>query len=162
MEKHAGSQAALIDGEFRNLRRTFTPYIGQTCILSAVTLFSVFIAYKSGDWGFLWVAAIWPLYGIIVLIGLKYRVLYDETSVVMQASGGQDQRIHFDEITEIRYEIGASQSRPFRRLVIIPRHAPDSFIDVSLRHFRLDGIHQLLSVIQEHRPELSLPNIPVK
>lgn len=80
----------------------------------------------------------------------------------MRASGGPDRRIRFDEITEIKYEIGASESRPFRRLVILGRHnVPDAFIDVSLRHFQMDDIQKLLSDIHEHRPELTLPAIPL-
>ena len=163
MGQNARSQAALNDGKLHNLRRTFTPYIGQTFIFSAVTLFLLVVACRGGQWSLLWGAAvIWPLYAIIVLIGLRCRVLYDDTGVIMRASGGPDRHIRFDEISEIKYEIGATESRPIRRLVILGGlDVPDAFIDVSLRHFRLDDIQKLLSDIHEHLPELSLPAIPL-
>lgn len=101
MDQYARSQAALIDGEVQSLRRTFTPYLGQTSIFSAVTLFLIVVGYKSGEVSFLWgVPLIWTLCGPIFLIGLRYGVAYDETGVIMRASGGPDRRIRFDEITE--------------------------------------------------------------
>jgi hypothetical protein len=162
MDEFARSQAALIDGEVQSLRRTFTPYMGQTTIFSAVTLFLTVVGYKSGEMSFLWgVPLIWTLYGLLVLIGLRYRVAYDETWVIMRASGGADRRIRFVEIAEVKYEIGASKSRPFRRLVILGRRdVQDALIDVSLRHFQLDDIQKLLSKIHEHRPDLALPPMP--
>lgn len=151
-----------------NLRRTITPYVGYTLIFAGVSVFSTYVAQKTSQWGLMWVAAgIWPLFAVIVYIGMKYRVLWDETGVVMRASGGPERRIQYDEITEIRNEMAQvseflSQSRPFRRIVVYGRkHDPDAFIDISLRHFRLEDIEELLTAIRTRRPDLAIPTVPL-
>ena len=101
----------------------------------------------------------------VVIFGLRYQIHWDNTGVVMRASGGPDRRIDFNQITKIEYEKASaaefnSQSRPYRRLVIHGRrNTPDAFIDISLRHFRPDDIGRLLRTIHQHRPELILPTV---
>jgi hypothetical protein len=96
---------------------------------------------------------------------MKYRVPWDETGVVMRASGGK-RLIRYDEITEIKIERAKAgefliQSRPFRRIVIHGRKRdPTEYIDVSLRHFRPADIDELLAVIRSHRPDLTVPIVP--
>ncbi|HEX4007872.1 MAG TPA: hypothetical protein VHX60_16990 [Acidobacteriaceae bacterium] len=151
----------------RPLRRTITPYVGQTVILAAVTVFCTYVAFDKHQLGFFWaIALIWVLFALYaVLFGLRYVVLWDDSGIVMRASGlKEDRRIRFEEIRKVDYELASggemlAQARPFRRLVI---HSPrrDEPIDISLRHFRLDDIDALMAVIQARRPDLDIPAIP--
>jgi hypothetical protein len=167
MDRTSGQRAS--DGELLHLRRTITPYVGQTSIFAAVTLLEFSVAYMRHAWDLLWIVAVmWVLYGLYVLFfGLRYGIFWDSTGVIMRASGGPPRRIGFDEIAEVRYETAGaseylSQARPFRRLVIRGRRNPaEASIDVSLRHFRPDDIKALLAMIHERRPELTVPAIPL-
>ncbi len=110
---------------------------------------------------------IWSLFGSYVyFFGMKYRVWWNDVGVTMSASGGPERHIRFDEISEIRYEVASggeflSQSRPFRRIVIMGSLPdPAAPIDISLRHFRLEDIEELLMEIRKLRPDILLPAIP--
>ena len=146
-----------------NLRRTITPYVGLTLIFAGITIFSVYVAHKTSQWDLMWgPAVILLLFPFAYLyFGLKYRILWDETGVYMRASGGPERHIRYEDITSIRNETAMSQSRPFRRIVIHGhKRNPNAFIDVSLRHFRLDDIEELLAKIRTCRPDLVIPAIP--
>jgi hypothetical protein len=152
----------------RALRRTVTPYLGQTVILAGVTIFILYVALKKQEWNMLWaLALIWILYGAYVaFFCLPYRILWNNDSVVMRASGGKERYIRFDQIAAVKYELAspsdiAAQSRPFRRVVVIPLHHPKQFIDISLRHFRLEDIEDLMTAIRNSRPDLELPRVPM-
>jgi hypothetical protein len=149
------------------LRLTVSPYIGQTLILSMVTIFALWVAYAKQQWGFFWIFLVWVLWASYILFfGLKYRVYWNDVGVVMRASGGPDRHIGFSEITKIQYETAKtneflSQSRPFRRIVIFgDKHDHNARIDVSLRHFRIQDIKNLISAIGERRPDIKIPPIP--
>jgi hypothetical protein len=150
------------------LRLTITPYRGQAVIFGLVTVFSVGVAAVKQEWGLLVVGGVpWLFFALqIFLFGLRYRVLWNDDGVIMRATGGPERRIPFDEISSIRYETAgpserAAQSRPFRRIVIHGRkYARNAFIDVSLRHFRIEDIQKLLAAILARRPDLELPMIP--
>jgi hypothetical protein len=155
------------DPSLKPLGRTITPYVGQTVIFASVTGFMIYMGLKTSQWGFLWGATvIWALFAGFIYIGMKYRVLWGETGVVMRASGGPQRLIRYDEITEIKIERAQVsefpvQSRPFRRIVIHGRKRhPKDYIDVSLRHFRPADIDELLAVIRSHRPDLAVPTVP--
>ena len=155
------------DQNLKSLGRTFTPYVGQTVILASVTGFTIYMGLRTSQRGFMWAATlIWALFAVLIYIGMQYRVLWDETGVVMRASGGAERRIRYDEITEIKIERARvsefpAQSRPFRRLVIHGRKQhPNEYVDVSLRHFRPADIDELLAVIRTQRPDLAVPIIP--
>jgi hypothetical protein len=146
-----------------NLRRTIQPYVGHTVICSGITIFFIYVSLKTSDWQLTiwWVALGLPLVAFAYLyFGLKYRVLWDEAGVYMRASGGSERHLGFNEITSVKCETAISQSRPFRRIVIHGRKSdPKAFIDVSLRHFRLNDIDQLMTAILAHRPDLKIPNV---
>ena len=148
------------------LRRTMTPYVGQTVILAGVTILLMYVALSKHAWdGLLLAALVWTLFAAYVLIfGMKDRIFWDNGGVIMRASGGPERRIGYAEITEVRYEVGGSpsQSRPFRQIVILGRpHSSKTYIDVSLRHFRIEGIKSLLDAIRERRPDLAFPRLPL-
>lgn len=154
---------------YLSLHRVIRPYAGQMIIYAGVTVFFAFVAQKTRQLAFVWmIPAMWLLFGSYIFIyGMRYRVYWNDSGVLMTAAGIPERKIRFSEITEIRYELaGASelfaQSRPFRRIVIVAqRHDPEAFIDVSLRHFRLEDIRGLLSMIHKVRPDLILPATPL-
>ena len=151
------------------LARTATPYIGQSVLFSAITLFSLGVALKTSQWNLLWAmlgaSLLWMAQ--MLYFGLKYRVGWDASGVHMWASGLKNgpRTIPYDEISSIHYEIAGAgnvwpQSRPFRRVAIYDKkERPATFIDVSLRHFRLRDIDELLKQIRTKRPELHVPSI---
>ena len=150
-----------------SLRHSLTAYRSRIVILSAVTALSLYAVAISGDWKWLLAAS-----GICVLsgleaffFGLKYNVFWDDSGITMSAAGISGRRILFDEISAISYEVGRSESpkqtRPFNRVVIHSRpQAQNAFIDVSLRHFRLEDIQTLLDAVHERRPEVQIPEVP--
>lgn len=148
----------------RELRRTVTPYVGQSIIFLGITVFCLAVAGRKSQWTLLIAPMlIWILYGGLLWFGLKYRVFWDSKSVYQRASGLKEKRITFNQITEIRIEQAPissflAMSRPFRRVAIYGlRRDADAFIDISLRHFRLEDIVTLLKVIGECRPDLKVP-----
>ena len=153
----------MADQERVALRRTVQPYIGVGVIFSCVTILVVYESLKSSDWQFalLFVCLVIPLFSFGYLnFGLKYRVLWDGAGVYMRASGGPERHIGFDEISSIRYKVSASQSRPFRRIEIHgAKRDAKAFVDVSLRHFRLDDIDTMMKEIRAHWPDLRVPTV---
>jgi hypothetical protein len=153
--------------ETKVLRRTVQPYVGQTLIILAVTAFSFWVAMTKEDWEIMWgPALIWALYSAYVLLfGLKYRISWDEAGVTMHASGGPKRIIRFEEISQVRYETAGvdeflSQSRPFRRIVLLgSKHRLNEQIDVSLHHFQSEDIKKLLAEIRNRRPDISIPSM---
>lgn len=150
------------------LRRTIRPYIGQSVILSGFTIFCLFVGFKFSKSAFLWFPAFpWSLFGVFtVCFSMKYRVLWNVDCVVMRASGGPERSIQFDEIASVKDEVSSTgdvlaQSRPFFRISIYPKHDPKGFVDISLRHFQLGDIQELLSAIRVRRPDLDVPTISV-
>ena len=149
------------------LRRTIQPYVGQIMILIAATVFAVCGSLASSDWNLMWAPAVyWPLFGLyFIFFAMKYRVLWNKESVVMHASGGPDRCIRLDEIISITKEVSSTsdvlaQSRPFRRIVVCgPKDDSNAQVDISLRHFDLKDIEQLLMAIRVHRPDLDVPTI---
>ena len=61
----------------------------KTVIFASVTGFMIYMGLRTSQRGFMWAATlIWALFAVLIYIGMKYRVLWDETNVVMRASGG--------------------------------------------------------------------------
>lgn len=150
----------------QQLRRTVAPYMGQIVILSLVTLGALFVSIQRGAWGLILSVLIvgWPLFGVLVYIGRKYRIYWTEDDVRQQASGGADVSIKYSEIARIASETSKpgerlAASRPLRRIVIYAKesHAEGKFIDVSLKHFVAEDIRNLMRAIHGRRPDLSLP-----
>jgi hypothetical protein len=149
------------------LRRTIRPYVGLTLIFVGFTVFCVLVFVKTSESSFLWLPIVpWLLFGVFIFcFGMKYKVLWDKESLIMRASGGPERRIPFDEITSVRKEVSSAsdvlaQSRPFRRIVVCGReNDPNARVDISLRHFDVHDISQLLTALHAHRPDLDIPTI---
>lgn len=146
----------------RYLRRTIRPYTGQIIIISLVTFGALLVSIKTNEWGlFLAMTVAWLLLGILVFIGMKYKISWTSEEVCQRASGGPEACIMYEEITDLGSEVSKrsemfSISRPFRRIVI-SGNGNHKQIDVSLRHFRDEDVLELMKVIHSHRPDLSLP-----
>lgn len=154
------------DKDLRFLRRTVTPYVGQSTIILIVAIWTLFVSVRTGDWGFmLGLAVVLGLFLYLVSIGLKYKIYWTSKEVCQEASGGAPVRIKFSEIANVVAERARSgeffsMSRPFRRIAIYGVGSDKSkFIDVSLRHFNLDDIRELLQNIHKHRPDLTIPKV---
>jgi hypothetical protein len=106
----------------------------------------------------------WLLFLFLARIGLKYKISWTNQMICQEASGGAKVCIAYGEITQIVSEISKpgellSASRPFRRIAI---HAQESsgnekLIDVSLKHFVANDVRDLMHMIRDHRPDLSMP-----
>ena len=139
--------------------------MGQGIIFLLITLFTFAFSLKSGEFRPLFtLPLLWLFYLGIILIGLQYKILWDENGVRMKAGGKKDVHIEYKHIKEVRLEtatfgefiIGSS---PFRRIAIYGRaENRNDKINVSLRHFRATDINTLMRSIRQHRPDLPLPN----
>jgi hypothetical protein len=123
------------------------------------------VSVKTGEWKMMVsipVALVPFLY--LISIGLKYKICWTNQEVCMEASGDASVRIKISEIANVvaeRTRSGElfSMSRSFRRITIYGVGSDKSkFIDISLRHFNLDDIGELLQTIRKHRPDLTIPN----
>lgn len=143
------------------LRKTFTPYIGQTSIFFLVTIWALYVSWSKNDWNFFLAMSIgWGFFAIYVFIAMKYNIYYDLETICRQASGGPDICIKFDQITKVQLGHAsasemAAQSSPLRRIKI--SDAAGHYINVSLRHFRDEDIRRLMSMIHDSRPNLEMP-----
>lgn len=155
------------NGQSQYLRRTISPYLGQIIILSLVTVFLLFESIKLHAWGPLLPAPfIWLLFSVQIYIGLKYKISWTDKAVCQEASGGPKVSIQYGWITKVTSEISKpgevlAASRPFRRIAIYAKEpqGAKSFIDVSLKHFAIDDVRKLMSVVHDRRPDLTLPKI---
>ena len=87
----------------RKLRRVFQPYAFLTVVMSAVTIMLAYMALHLHDWKPIVMMPVgWGLWGVLLMIGLRYRVYWDDAEIRQTASGGSDVVIRFDEITDIR------------------------------------------------------------
>jgi len=153
-----------IDDQFA-LKRIADPYLGYFVILLGVTAFSAFGSIKTHEWGLLEATPVmWVLIAVLVFIGTRYRLSWQDGEIVQKASGGADVVIAATEIDRVSLETSDPKTalqmrRPFRRIAIYSAHKPGAgkFIDVSLKHFRAKDIKKLMQAIQRCRPDLTLP-----
>lgn len=79
----------------QQLGRTIAPYMGEIVILSLVTLGALFVSIQRDVWGLILSVLVvgWPLFGVLVYIGRKYRIYWTEDDVRQRAGGGAGDRI---------------------------------------------------------------------
>lgn len=158
--------SAVRDATSWALRRTIQPYTLPPILFLVIFAFSVPYTLKSHDFGALWAFLIFAApFSSIVYSGTRYRVYWHDGEIIGKSSDGYTRTIHTDEITRVERETSdirtaASLRRPFRRIAIYAEHGHAvKWIDVSLKHFRIDDIRKLLSEIHERRPDLRLPQV---
>lgn len=151
------------------LRRTVAPYMGQIIILSLVTLGALYISIKKHQLELIFpVPLMWLLFLVLVYIGLKYKIFWTDKEVCQKASGGSRVCIKYADLTKVTSEISKSAeflsaSRPFRRIALYAEGLPgeNKSIDVSLKHFVMDDVRELMRTIHDSRPDLVLPDIGI-
>lgn len=149
--------------DFIYLRRTFTPYIGQSVILFLVTVMALYVSWSNGTWGlFLTMPVGWIFFGIFVYIGSLYKIYYSAEEICRQASGGPNRCIKIDQIAKIEMERASvnemvAQSSPLRRIKISDGNGV--YINVSIRHFRDEDVRCMMSIIHKRRPNLEMPKV---
>ena len=145
----------------KSLRRTLTPYIGQITIILAVNIYAYPWPWFKGDWTLFYSSfLVWIFFAIYVYIATRYRIYWCEKTIRRKASGGPDAIIQISDIAEVIRERAtasemAAQSAPFRRIKISDRSG--HYINISLRHFRVEDIHELMCWVHKCRPDLVMP-----
>lgn len=127
---------------------------------------ALFVSMKKHEWGIaIAVGVIWLLSFAYFSFGFKYKIFWTNEEIRQEASGG-NVCIRYEAITKVQLEVAnsaefVSPSRPFRRIAIYAeRHSGDAdFIDISLKHFNLADVRQVLKSIHLHRPDLVLPKL---
>jgi len=143
------------------LRRTITPYFGILIILTIVT--SIVFVKAQGIDELKALAVIWIPFLFYYLVGNSYRIFLIDKAVIQKGFGVKTFVIAAEDIRDIKEEasLGETRSflvqRPYQRIVISSRKDPKGYIDVSLRHFKMQDIVKLLSEIHAMRPDLKLP-----
>lgn len=99
---------------------------------------------------------------LIIMLNLRYTVTWNGRAIVQTAFGKRSVSISPDAITRIRFETSDTRTlfkanRPYRRVAI---YAGDEFIDVSMKHFKLDDIRKLIGILRRTRPDLSVVKLP--
>lgn len=102
------------------------------------------------------------LAAFIIMLNQRYTVAWNGRAVVQTAFGKRLVSICPGAITKIRFEISDTRAlfaanRPYRRVAI---YAGDEFIDVSMKHFKLDDIRKLIGILRGARPDLSIGKLP--
>lgn len=94
-------------------------------------------------------------------LGMRYRGFYSHDHVGMQGAGLVPVIIEFGRIELVRDETSVERGRPFRRVAVYPKqsHGTKRWVDVSLKHFRIEDIRGLLGIIKRQRPDLVVPEI---
>lgn len=145
------------------LERSFQPYLIHTFGCSLALVILTCISLHEHSWAPLlqagWIFVIGA--GGWVFLGTRYRIAYSDEAVVMRASGMQPVTILFCDIAVVQSEASIERGRPFRRIAIYPANVGISrkWIDISMKHFVIGDIQNLLAVIREKRPDLTLPTI---
>jgi hypothetical protein len=155
-----------LGGQFRSLRRTATPYIGQAALIAGTAVLAAVVAISRRQPEILWsVLVLALLFAVTVYFGLRYRIEFSPGAIRQIAAGLPVKTLSYSDIRSVRLERAtASQiiqgGRPFRRLAVYSNRPGDLRpIDVSLRHFRWSDIHDLLQAIKRVRPDLVIPAI---
>lgn len=133
--------------------------MGAACLLTLGML--VFICEKTETWSPIFEVGWLPpvLFLSWVALGWRYQVFYDEHQIVMKALGVRPVSIGFDQIAKIDKETSIARGRPFRRVVVYSIGSSGKFIDVSLKHFMIQDVRELVGDIKHHRPDLVTPEI---
>jgi hypothetical protein len=157
-------QGDITDQQTFVLGRSWVPYRVFIVIFVLVFLPIVPYMFRTHDLSPLvfW-AIIGPLAVVYVWYQRRYRISWQNGSVVQNAAAGPVVTISVDEMERVVQERSdirtlLSLSRPGRRITIYGRTAPGmKFIDVSLYHFKLNDVRKLMRLIHERRPDLVVP-----
>jgi hypothetical protein len=146
------------------LRHSIVPYRTLGAFFLLLAFWGLYVSWKSGKWGtFESSLLICGIYSLQVLMGLWYRIWFEDDVIHQRAFRMPRVSIGFPEITSVGHEVSdakqlAQMNRPFRRISIQShRDGVNKIIDVSLKHFVEADIRRLMIYIHQARPELPVP-----
>ena len=160
--------------ELFKLRHSYKPYAGFVIIYLILMVVFASISFQKSDWS-VFSQIVVPLAVIftsmvlfLLFLNNRYQVFLEDSVITMRAASLTNNpraftSIKIEDITKIKSEVSDLHTtvklrRPFRRIAVYDdRH--EKFIDISLKHFVMEDIIQLLKVIKEKRPDLEVPLI---
>lgn len=156
------------------LRHSFEIYFSLFAIYAVLVIGLGLLAGLTDNWVsmkdiLLLLTGIFCLYfAFLYLLNARYQVFFENDSVTMRAASlSADPKaftsIKISDITSIQREVSnlhtaTKLKRPFRRITIYDR-PHNRFIDISLKHFLVQDVQQLMNLIKEERPDLSVPGL---
>lgn len=164
---HSPLIAAMMQNGFV-LRRSLSPYVPYPIFgLILIALWTPYVM-RTRDWSPIAATGILIIFALLwAYMGMQYRILWRDGNVVMRSGGFRGRTISMS-VTDIeRIEQERSDpytllkfNRPSRRLTIYGK-ATDGLnrIDVSLKHFRVDDIRQLMRIIHRKRADRDIPEM---
>jgi len=156
------------------LRHSTGPYIGALVLYVLILFFLIIMSATHSTLTLnklvepiVVLATIFLIFtGVLSFINSRYLIFTDGDALVMKSVSLFDSSktltsIKLSDITSIRKEMSdvntaAQLRRPFRRIAI---YSDDSFIDVSLKHFKTGDVRKLMDEIRSRRPDLVVPYV---
>jgi hypothetical protein len=146
------------------LRHSIVPYRTLGAFFLAMLVWAFVASYRSAKWGaFESALLVSAVYSLQIFLGLWYQVGLSDGVIWQRAFGKRRVSIAIRDISSVGQETSdaktlATMNRPFRRITIRGSTAGESSsVDVSTKHFVAADIRRLMHIIQESRPDLSLP-----
>jgi len=146
------------------LRLDFKVYLPILYIVILVTMVSLPYVLKTYDLSPIVAIGVGSIiFAHIVYTATFYRVWWKDEKVFRKVYGGGVISLNVNDIHEIRFEKSDLQtfislSRPSQRIAIYGSDSEGGkFIDVSLKHFKMEDVQKLMKLIHEKRPDLEMP-----
>lgn len=156
---------AIASPNFFRLRHALSPSLVWVVMIGSVDVFLLFVMLRGHqfNWNIVSTIAFLSAMSIFIIsLNLRYTITWDGAAIVQTAFGLSEVSIKPDEITKVRLETSDVRTlfkanRPYNRIAI---YAGNKFIDVSMKHFKLEDIRKLMAVIRETRPDLPIDKLP--
>lgn len=146
------------------LRHSIVPYRTLGAFFLAMLVWAFVASYRSAKWGtFESALLVSAVYLLQIVLGLWYQVGFREGIIWQRAFGMRRVSIAIRDISSVGQEVSdaktlVAMNRPFRRITIRGSTTGEaSSVDISTKHFVAADIRRLMHMIQESRPDLSLP-----
>jgi hypothetical protein len=155
------------DQRFQSLRRNRQPYAVFAIPVALLSVSAAYVGINRHETALVVAAgAVWIGFLPMWAIMYRYAISWTDSEVRMRAFGVPTAIIRYSDIQQIKYErSGVRQlfglSRPSPRISIYG-HAETGIsvvIDISLRHFYLKDVQEILGRIGSTRKDLSMPKL---
>jgi hypothetical protein len=153
--------------QFSSLRRRHRPYVVFAVPIGAVSVFLTYLGIAKHDTSSL-VSAVVVWLGFVPMWAIMYRyaIFWNDSEIRMRAFGIPSATLRISDIQRIAYERSDVRqllgvSRPSPRISIYGPLASrrSGVIDISLRHFELKSIRDLLGAVRHARNDLAIPTL---
>jgi hypothetical protein len=146
------------------LRHSIVPYRTLGAFFLVIMVWAFVESHRTGKWGeFKSAALVSGIYSLHIVLGLWYQIGLHDGIIWQRAFGKRRVSIAIRDISSVGQEVSdaktlVAMNRPFQRITIRGSTAGKaSSVDVSTKHFVAADIRRLMHIIQESRPDLSLP-----